>query len=104
MVKHKRGIGPAQPGWLLDLGLILDPARRRYLSLIATRWVSRQQLAADVLDDPVHVHVGSHNLTANEDIHQVRCRWQGGLRLSQKVVIPLCVMASFILVVAYASV
>lgn len=31
-----------------------------------------QKLASDILDDPVHVHIGSHNLTANEDIHQVR--------------------------------
>ncbi|CAM9956182.1 unnamed protein product, partial [Choristocarpus tenellus] len=30
-----------------------------------------QKLAGDILTNPVHVHVGSHNLTANEDIHQV---------------------------------
>jgi len=30
-----------------------------------------QQLAGDILDDPVHVHIGGFNLTANEDIHQV---------------------------------
>ena len=32
----------------------------------------KQQLAGDILDDPVHVHIGGFNLTANEDIHQVR--------------------------------
>lgn len=33
-----------------------------------------QQLAGDILDDPVHVHIGGFNLTANEDIHQVSVR------------------------------
>ena len=36
-----------------------------------------QQLAGDILDDPVHVHIGGFNLTANEDIHQVSARGLG---------------------------
>ncbi|CAM9838703.1 unnamed protein product, partial [Sphacelaria rigidula] len=44
---------------------------RQTLMFSATFKQRVQKLASDILDDPVHVHIGSHNLTANEDIHQV---------------------------------
>ncbi|CAM9523363.1 unnamed protein product [Scytosiphon promiscuus] len=44
---------------------------RQTLMFSATFKRRIQQLAGDILDDPVHVHIGGFNLTANEDIHQV---------------------------------
>eukprot|EP00903_Cladosiphon_okamuranus_P007906 g7636.t2 len=44
---------------------------RQTLMFSATFKRRVQQLAGDILDDPVHVHIGGFNLTANEDIHQV---------------------------------
>ncbi|CAM9791298.1 unnamed protein product, partial [Ectocarpus fasciculatus] len=44
---------------------------RQTLMFSATFKRRVQQLASDILDDPVHVHIGGFNLTANEDIRQV---------------------------------
>ncbi|CAM9747196.1 unnamed protein product [Ascophyllum nodosum] len=44
---------------------------RQTLMFSATFKKKVQKLAGDILDDPVHIHIGGFNLTANEDIHQV---------------------------------